>query len=374
MIRFKKKKLAGGILATFLALSLCFSQVAWAGRSAAGGGDMAEFDFGKWAAAQAIGFASSMIGSAFSSAMSPGPLDNPMFSSTLSAMGVTNPDLFLGSGFYGSFLSWAVNSNIDFAIGQLNSVFANSGLDPKISILASSVFGSILSGGLHGMFSGGVSAVDNWSIKLLSTPGAFSAFSTAMGNEMFRAAFADKFASQIFDGMMSGAFRGIASGAIEGVVEGAILASLVDDKGRLPFWAGPVANLAGGFVSGTAMQGSSDAGMSFLLRSLPATALSIGVNALTENMEPQDRQMVQAAFSGVYSIGGMAAKEAGFTTGVYNVAPGAIPHSWDIQRGVSVDIPSTRSWSVPTYQPLPGVITPKELRESLQTPSIGESN
>lgn len=299
MINFRKKKLIFGILVIFLCLTFSFKQVAFAsglGRSAAGGGEMAEFNFGQWAAAQGIGIASFFIGSAIGSAIETGSFAQG-FSNTF-AMG--NEALSAGTGFYGTFTTFAVAQNIGLATGQLGSALSNSGMDPRAAIFLSSVLGGAISGGLN---PGGVLGIG---------------FNSAVDAGVYTA---------------QGVLSGMALGAVQGAVSGGILAALADDKGQTPFWAGPVASLAGGFATNLLVGGFSptvtagngetaiatasfsfgnnfsfDNALSYsmknLVNSIPLTALHIGINAFTQDMKPGDRMIWQAAFSGLDPIVG----------------------------------------------------------------------
>jgi hypothetical protein len=104
-----------------------------------------------------------------------------------------------------------------------------------------------------------------------------------------------------FGKSVSGIGNGIVLGAINGAAEGAVLSSLADKNGHTPLWAGPVAGLAGNFASGVVVGGLSF-GIDSVKYTIPHSAVSLGVNALTKNMQEQDAYIVRQAFSGVSPI------------------------------------------------------------------------
>ncbi|MFH0763276.1 MAG: hypothetical protein V1925_05255 [Candidatus Omnitrophota bacterium] len=312
-----------GGLFCFIALVLtfvfAFQPLAFAsGRSSAGGGELAEFDVGKWALGTAIGIGSSCIGSAIS--------DN--------IRGINPP----GGSFANAFSNWQSNYSISLATGQVNRAFGAAGQyygwNPKSTIFISSIATGIVGGGLN--------------------PGSFGNAVTSTG-------------------------RGMALGAINGTIEGAILAGAMNKEGQIPAWAGPAANLVSGYatsfiaggltsqglkeqiilpedityvypaeilgeaplpakpfyalrnadgttafqsvnfdsekgfiakvpVSNFSFSNNFNSGEAFksagisMIKSLPATMVNVGVNYMTQDMKAQNAYIVKQAFSGLDPI------------------------------------------------------------------------
>ncbi|MHB8154803.1 MAG: hypothetical protein ACYDFR_01975 [Candidatus Omnitrophota bacterium] len=262
----------------FIMISFAFPKDSLAYRSRDGGGDIVEFDFGKWAAGAAIGMVSSAVGSAIASG-----LGNILSSGT----GFTD-------GFTGSFSSlsgidsWGTNLVNSTAVGQVQNAVGMTGSyygwDPRSTLLISSIAGGVVGGGLNpGHFGSGVAQTVNGSIGVLN---------------------------------------GMGIGLIEGSVEGAILMSAADKKGRVDPLTGALANLAGSLVTGSLsggltgptgefsfanigdfnFSGAAQRGLTTALRSIPSAAVSLGVQSITKNMDKQDAAMIKSAFSGAYYI------------------------------------------------------------------------
>jgi hypothetical protein len=265
----------------FFALSFVFPKESLAYRSRDGGGDIVEFDFGKWAAGAAIGMVSSTLGSAISSGLT-------------GSLGLTT-----GGGFMESLSnlqgvdSWATNFVNSTAVGQVQNAVGMMGSyygwDPRSTIFISSIAGGVVGGGL--------------------SPGHFgSSFGSGLG------------VAQSLNGSIS-ALEGMGIGLIEGSVEGAILMSAADKKGHIEPLTGTLANLAGSLVTGGLVGGLSSAdGFSFgnignfdfsnaaqgalntTLKSIPSAGLSIGVQSITRGMDKQDAAIIKSAFSGLYYV------------------------------------------------------------------------
>lgn len=262
----------------FFSLSFVFPKDSLAYRSRDGGGDIVEFDFGKWAAGAAIGMVSSAVGSAIASG-----LGNILSSGT----GFTD-------GFTGSFSSlsgidsWGTNLANSTAVGQVQNAIGMTGSyygwDPRSTIFISSIAGGIVGGGLNpGHFGSGVAQTVNGSLSVL---------------------------------------KGMGIGLIEGSVEGAILMSAADKKGHIDPLIGTLANLAGSLVTGGLVGGLTDqagqfsfanigdfnfanaaqTGLRTTLRSIPSAGLSFGVQSITRSMDKQDAAIIKSAFSGVYYL------------------------------------------------------------------------
>ena len=279
----------------FFALSLVLPRGALAARNNAGGGEVAEFDFGKFALGSAVGVASSALGSAIGSGL--GTLLDP----GKDLAGVALEPSFM-RGFTDSISnlsgvgSWTTNfvnnaaiGQVEYAIGMMGSY---SGWDPKTTILVSSITGGIAGGGLN--------------------PGGFgsSIASRASGGAVTQTL-----------GASINAFEGMGLGLIEGAVEGAILMSAADKKGNVEPWAGALAGLAGNLVKGSLVGGLSPTGefsfgniggfkwdnaargaLNTTLKSIPSAGVSMGVQYITKNMDKQDAYIIRNAFSGLNYI------------------------------------------------------------------------
>ena len=265
-----RKSLPIKITALLLAFTFVFQQASFAGgRSSAGGGEIAEFDVGRWAVGTAIGLGSFTLGSAVAGGMNAAAQGGTFaqgFSSVSTGLTLTN---------------FANNYNIVGALGQVNRAVGLAGQyygwDPRATIFISSVATGAIGGGLN--------------------PGQFGS-------------------------AVSGTLNGVALGTINGAVEGGILAATANSDGEIPLWAGPVAGLAGGFATGTLaggftpQNGSFSFGNNFSLgtgmrsaamstvASLPSTALGIGMNYATAGMDRWDAYMVRQAASGLYPMAG----------------------------------------------------------------------
>jgi hypothetical protein len=262
----------------FLTFSFVFPKESLAYRSRDGGGDIVNFDFGKWAASAAIGMVSSAVGSAIASG----------FGNVLSTgAGFTD-------GFAGSFSSlsgidsWGTNFVNSTAVGQAQNAVGMAGSyygwDPRSTIFISSIAGGIVGGGLNpGNFGSGVAQSVNGAI---------------------------------------GTLNGMGIGLVEGSLEGAILMSAADKKGRVDPLAGALANLAGSLVTGSLSGGLTgptgefsfsnigdfnfanavQRGLGTALRNIPSAGVNYGVQSITKNMDKQDAAMIKSAFLGVNYI------------------------------------------------------------------------
>ena len=265
----------------FFSLSFVFPKESLAYRSNDGGGELAEFDFGKWALGTAAGVVSSTLGSAFVSGIggSLGWTTDGGFMDSLSSLKGAD--------------TWATNFVNSTAVGQVQNAIGMMGSyygwDPRSTIFISSIAGGVVGGGL---------SPGHFGSSLGSGLGVFQTLGAGMVNTL--------------DGM------GI--GLIEGTLEGAILMSAADNKGRIDPIMGNVANLAGTLVTGTLVGGLSgstndfsfgnignfdftraaETAMSTTLRSIPSSALSMGVQSITKSMDKQDAYIIKNAFSGAY--------------------------------------------------------------------------
>jgi hypothetical protein len=268
----------------FFGVSFVFPKESLAYRSRDGGGEIAEFDFGKWALGTAAGVVSSTIGSA-------------VISGVGGSLGWTS-----GGGFMESLSSlkgadtWATNFVNSTAVGQVQNAIGMMGnyygWDPGSTIFISSIAGGVVGGGL--------------------APGHFgSSLGSGVG------------VSQSFNGSLN-AVKGMGIGLVEGTIEGAILmGSMRSDhgKGSVDPIMGNIANLAGSLTTGALVGGLTGptGGFSFgnigefnfsraaqdvlstTLRSIPSAGLSMGVQSLTSgNMDTQDSYIIKNAFSGLY--------------------------------------------------------------------------
>lgn len=242
-----------------------FNQVAFAARHAAGGGDMAKFNAGKFAVGTGIGLASFTVGSALAGGISSG-MQGGSFSAGIAA---TKPL---------AFSTWATNYSVMTTTGQLGRAVGNMGnyygWNPKATLAISSALQGVVGGGMN--------------------PAAYGT---------------------------SSVLNGMALGGINGSVQGAVLAATANKRGVVQPWAGAVAGIAGGFASGfvsgalTPTNGNFSFGNKFnagagfkaaatsTIQSLPSQAISVGVGYIAQNSKnPQDRYMIQQAFSGVYPM------------------------------------------------------------------------
>jgi len=262
----------------FFAFSFAFPKESLAYRSRDGGGELAEFDFGKWALGTAAGVVSSTLGSAIASGIggSLGFGDTTFMESLSSLKGAD---------------TWATNFVNSTAVGQVQNAIGMMGnyygWDPGSTIFISSVVGGGIGGGL--------------------SPGHFgSSLGSGLG------------VSQTL-GSLSG-LEGIGIGLLEGTVEGSILMSAADKKGRIDPLVGNLANLAGTFTSGAMQGGLTDRagdfsftnisrfdimkaleyGLRNTARSIPSAGLSMGVQSITRSMDKQDAYIIKNAFSGAY--------------------------------------------------------------------------
>lgn len=264
--------------------SCVFPQEALASRSDAGGGDLAEFDVGKWALGTAISVVSLGIGSAVSSGI------NTMWEAGSASAFSTGFTESISS--WSSLSTWADKYAVFAATSQVSNAVGRMGRyydwDPGLTLFVSSVGSGIVGGAFNPSSVGTGIVSDGLKFGQFSVP-------------------------------VTGIINGMALGAINGAVEGGILMSLADEKGKLPPWAGPVAGLAGNFATGAIVGGfSQSGGFSFsngfnpqaalgtavynTLRSLPSAAIGVGVNYLTEDMDRQDAFIVKQAFSGLYRV------------------------------------------------------------------------
>lgn len=308
-------RLISVIMAFFFMTSFVFPKMAMAYRSNDGGGDLVEFDFGKWAAGTAIGMVSSALGSALISGLGSAFSSNPnatflgSFTDSLGLNGFMEnstsglPDSVIrdmGITKFSQptwFNSWGTNLVNSAAVGQVQSAIGAMGSyygwDPRSTIFISSIAGGVVGGGL--------------------APGHFgSSFGSGLG------------ISQTLGSSIS-TLEGMGIGLVEGTVEGGILmASMRTEhgRGRIDPKMGILANLAGGLTTGALVGGltgsAGDFGFSNIgdfnlsragqqalrvtLRSIPSSALSLGVQSITRGMDKQDAYMVKNAFSGAYHM------------------------------------------------------------------------
>lgn len=267
-------------LVFFFVASFAFPKESLAYRSRDGGGDLVEFDFGKWALGTAAGVVSSTLGSAIVSGLggSLGWSTDGGFMESLSSLKGAD--------------TWATNFVNSTAVGQVQNAVGMMGgyygWDPRSTIFISSIAGGVVGGGL--------------------SPGHFgSSVGSGLG------------VSQTIGAGMMNTLEGMGIGLIEGTVEGAILMSAADKKGRIDPIMGNVANLAGTLVSQGLVGGLtkanefsfsnigdfnfSDAAQVALrttLRSIPSAGLSMGVQSITRGMDKQDAYIIKNAFSGAY--------------------------------------------------------------------------
>ena len=139
-----QKKLAACILGISFIMFFVCHQTAFAGRSGAGGGDIAEFSVGKWAAGTAIG-AMSSIGGQYASGLISGTSDNFSFGNAFSNWG-------------DNFTSNMASNQIGRAVGAMGQYYE---WGPTATIITSSVArGAIMTGIDSDSFTGvGIGAI-----------------------------------------------------------------------------------------------------------------------------------------------------------------------------------------------------------------------
>ena len=281
-------RLISVFLIFFCMISFIFPEESLAYRSRDGGGEIVNFDFGKWAASAAIGMVSSAVGGAIASgiggAFSTGSTFSGNFVSSLSSLS--------------NFDSWGTNFVNNTAVGQVQNAVGMAGKyygwDPGPTVFISSIAGGIVGGGL--------------------SPGHFgSSLGSGLG------------VSQSLNGSLN-ALKGMGMGLLEGTVEGAILmGSMRSDngKGTIDPIMGNIANLAGSLTTGALVggltgptgefsfanigdinfTGAGQQVLSVALNSIPSSALSMGVQSLTSgNMDRQDAAIIKSAFTGLYYV------------------------------------------------------------------------
>jgi hypothetical protein len=128
--REKIFKIVSIILVWSLLVSFVFVKEALAARKGAGGGELAEFDSGKWILGTAIGAASSTLGSCLASGMAGESMN-----------------------FSTSFNNWLTNYSVSTTLSQVNRAVSWYGMDqgwsPKKTLFVSSIVGGVVSGGLN---------------------------------------------------------------------------------------------------------------------------------------------------------------------------------------------------------------------------------
>lgn len=249
----------------FLIFSLIFQPCAFAlGRSNAGGGKLASFSVGKWAAGTVIGLASYTIGSYVGNAITPA-------SGFTSTTPLTN---------------WANNYSTMIAVSQSGRAMSMAGQyygwDPKATLFASSIVSSMVGGGLNpGQF--GVSGAFN-GIAMGGVYGIMDgAILAGLANDRGQLP------------PWAGPVAGLASGFGTGLISG----GLTNSSNEFSF--GNDYNLSNAF--GTAMYNTAS--------SVPNTAIGIGLGYATEGQDRQDAYMINQAGSGLYQVGGAIGQGVG---------------------------------------------------------------
>jgi len=277
------------IAALCLVCAFIFSSIiikdAYAARSRAGDGDTASFDAAKWAEGTAIGIASYTLGSAISSGID-SAIDKQGFeegfNKSINGMSILDKTSSLGR-WTTSFATTTATSQASRATSMIGNYY---GWDPKGTLVASSIVGGAVSGGLN---------PGNFGSSISNTVGG-----VAGATQSFRVAIDP--------------LSGMAIGAIGGGVEGAILRGSANHDGRVEAWKTGVAGLTenmvtGGIVGGFNKDGTFSFGNNFnwsnaagqgalpgvittTLRSIPSTALSVGVQSRTKYMSTQDAKLL----------------------------------------------------------------------------------
>lgn len=271
-----KKIFILSLVFTMLTASLCPSD-AFAGRSWAGGGELAKFDFGKWAIGTGIGVASFTLGSAIGAGF-----EN---------IGNVDPSNY---GFFGGFKNnifnlgnWAANFNIYAATKQMNRAIGAIGMycgwDPKATLFIGSVLTSMAAGGLNSGFTMGKTHIEmGLGLKEI---GPYTGLTVP---------------------------QGMLSGAIQGSVEGGIIAAAANKNGEVEPWVGALAGLAGSFAGGTyegsignGLSQGLGVGLSRTLASIPAAGIRIGEGYLIRGTKDRWNQyIISQSFSGLYPLVG----------------------------------------------------------------------
>lgn len=304
-ISFKTKKAQIILVALLVIFTIHPQFIHLALARSSGGGDLAEFDTGKFVASVGIGLASSAIGNVVTSGIGSALTETGSF-----ATGATN-----AISNYGNIGSWASSYNSMAALNQLGAVISmygqQQGWDVSQTVLVSSMVTGAVGGGLNPTGSLGSS---------------------------------------------------ILSGTIAGTTEGAILANNIDKDGTIKPWvnaaAGMTGALTGGItsaytakvippdVSGQKFHMADDFGEAFThgavkaFEAIPSELIGMGVSSITKDMDKQDAFMVRQSFRGLYPIAGSfykykiqdpAFRELGvfkdYTGQKYNVIDKAKPES-----------------------------------------------
>jgi len=311
ILRNKRTQIFLALLIIFTVHTQVFTHFAFA--RSPGGGELAEFDTGKFVAGVGIGMVSSYVGGAISDGIG-ASVGGGNFLTGTDGVG----------GFYGTMSnignvgSWASSYNSMAALSQLgsgiNMLGRSKGWDPSKTVLVSSVAQGVTGGFLNPSSTLGAGAASNATIKAMTV------------------------------------------GAISGAAEGAILANNVGSDGTIKPWVSATAGLTGSFVGGVASSmispvvpskagpykdyvnsgGLTKDRQSFgpvnknwynqnvlapakansffgqalthgavrVFSAIPSQAISMGVNKLTKDMDRQDAFMARQAFRGIYPVVG----------------------------------------------------------------------
>lgn len=273
-----------------------------AARPNAGGGDIEEFDTGKFITSTVISLGSLYVGNAISSGMNASSVGAKGYGIAGNFVGVGKEGVAtFGQGFsnslsgLGSLSGFANNLSTTIVLQQVGSAVGAIGSyydwNPKTTLFVSSVAQS-MAGGM----------MDTNSAFSVQGPGG-----TLIGGQL-----------AVNDGLLTRAMLG----ATKGAIEGGILTAFADSKGNVSPWVGPLANLTGSFGTGMVAGGlTSDKGkfswnninnfnwekgfsqgISRAEHSIPNIGVQLGVNYATEGMKRQDADIVRGAFLGAYPV------------------------------------------------------------------------
>ena len=261
----KRKRGVFLFIVLVLIFSLMFQPCAFAlGRSNAGGGKLASFSVGKWAAGTAIGLASFTLGSALASSMTGGT----------------------GFSTLGSMTTWTNNYSVMIAVEQSGRAMSLAGQyygwDPKATIFASSIVSSMVGGGLNpGQF---------------GVTGAFNGM--AMGG--------------IYGSIDGAALAGLADDKGQVPAWAGPVAGLAAGFGT-GFVSGGFTNSSDQFSFGNDFDSNNGFGVGVFntVSGLPGAGISAGLGYASQGKDRQDSYIINQAGSGLYPVAGAYGSQVG---------------------------------------------------------------
>jgi len=336
---------------TFLlfASTLLAPQEALAARKDAGGGDIEKFSNEKFAINTAITLGSMYIGNAISSGINASAAGSQGYSSTGQFLGKGASGTATFSQGFGSSLSSGLSLNgvasnlgtataltqVGNAVGAMGNYY---GWNPKTTLFISSVAQGVGSGvlnpasaspiqGVGGTLTGGSLGVNDG----LLTRAAFGGIEGAIEGGILVSAADSKGRVEPWVGPVANLASSFTTGVLaagltsqgEKIPTDPTKLQAVNENGIITYQPAPIdrstatfkelgaatwVNQPGktsfGNINKFNFQSGFERGFSNVVRALPATAISTGVGYATQKMDWQDRQMVQAAVTGLYPVAG----------------------------------------------------------------------